>query len=103
MSLEARLCAGGDDDNGAGESDFFRDDRLELREGVLYGVSVGVGNEAAAAAANSSSVSHAAMIANAKGAQQMQKPDSFYLQLSININSLVEGLYYRSCGASSID
>jgi hypothetical protein len=64
MSFDARLLVGaGDDDRGAGERDFLRDERRELREGVLYGVSVGVGSEAAAAAANSSSVSQAVMIA----------------------------------------
>jgi len=53
---------GGGDEDGPGETDFWRDDRLEPREGVLYGVSVGVGREAAAAAAYSSSVSHAPAI-----------------------------------------
>jgi hypothetical protein len=74
MSFDARLFVGaGEDDRGAGERDFLRDDRLELREGVLYGVSVGVGSEAAAAAANSSSVSQAVMIAVAECAQQVQE------------------------------
>jgi hypothetical protein len=53
---------GGGDEDGPGDTDFWREDRLELREGVLYGVSVGVGREAAAAAAYSSSVSHAPAI-----------------------------------------
>jgi hypothetical protein len=37
---------GGGDEDGPGETDFCLDDRLEPREGVLYGVSVGVGREA---------------------------------------------------------
>jgi hypothetical protein len=41
--------------------DFCRDDRLEPRDGVLYGVSVGVGRDACAAVAYSSSVSQAFM------------------------------------------
>lgn len=51
--------SGGGDEDGAGEIDFCREDRRDPREGVLYGVSVGVGREAAAAAAYSSSVSQA--------------------------------------------
>lgn len=51
--------SGGGDEDGPGDTDFWRDDRRDPRDGVLYGVSVGVGREAAAAAAYSSSVSHA--------------------------------------------
>jgi hypothetical protein len=36
---------GGGEDDGTGEIDFCREDRRELRDGVLYGVSVGVGRE----------------------------------------------------------
>ena len=56
--------SGGGDEDGPGETDFWRDDRREPRDGVLYGVSVGVGREAAAAAAYSSSVSHAPAMAD---------------------------------------
>lgn len=37
---------GGGEDEGVGDFDFFRPDRREVRDGVLYGVSVGVGSEA---------------------------------------------------------
>lgn len=53
---------GGGDEDGPGEIDFRREDRRDPREGVLYGVSVGVGKDAAAAAAYSSSVSQAFMV-----------------------------------------
>jgi hypothetical protein len=53
---------GGGEDEGPGEFDLCREERRELREGVLYGVSVGVGREEAAAAAYSSSVSHAVIV-----------------------------------------
>lgn len=62
ISLVSRLAAVGGDEEGPGEIDFWREDLLELREGVLYGVSFGVGREAAAAAAYSSSVSQAVMM-----------------------------------------
>ena len=61
-SLDPRLPGGRGDEDGPGDVDFCREDRLELLEGVLYGVSVGVGNEAAAAAAYSSSVSQAVIL-----------------------------------------
>jgi hypothetical protein len=60
---------GGGDDDGPGEVDFWREDRLEPREGVRYGVSVGVGREAAAAAAYSSSVSHSFISTDLKEVQ----------------------------------
>lgn len=52
----------GGEDEGPGEFDLCREERRELRDGVLYGVSVGVGREAAAAAAYSSSVSQAFIV-----------------------------------------
>ena len=67
MSLEDRFAllpeispggsGGGDEEIAGGVAE--RRDLLELREGVLYGVSDGVGSEAAAAVLHSSSsVSH---------------------------------------------
>jgi hypothetical protein len=53
---------GGEDEGGPGDIDFCLEDRLDVRDGVLYGVSVGVGREAAAAAAYSSSVSHSVIL-----------------------------------------
>lgn len=37
---------GGGDEDGPGDIDFWREERRELLDGVLYGVSVGVGSEA---------------------------------------------------------
>jgi hypothetical protein len=43
LSTEGR---GGGDEDGPGDIDFCRDDLRDPRDGVLYGVSVGVGSEA---------------------------------------------------------
>lgn len=48
---------GGDDEGGPGDFE-LRLERLEVLEGVRYGVSTGVGNTAEVAAEYSSSVSH---------------------------------------------
>ena len=94
MSLEARFplrpemspggSGGGDDERAGGVAE--RRDLLEFREGVLYGVSDGVGSEAAAAVLhNSSSVSHWAAIVAAHcrflpGFFPGETEKSFYLE-----------------------
>ena len=70
-SLESRRFlspdgSGGGDEDGPGDLDFCREDRREPRDGVLYGVSVGAGREAAAAAAYSSSVSQVVILNDVK-------------------------------------
>lgn len=83
--------SGGGDDDAPGELDFRRDDRLELcREGVLYGVSVGVGREARAAAAYSSSVSHTVMVT-----------DEAYPHLSIKCPAFTVMVTFEDLGDAS--
>lgn len=62
FSSLSRGSGGGEEDVPGGVTE--RRDFLELREGVRYGVLLGVGNDAAAALFISSSVSHTAMFAS---------------------------------------